>query len=383
MSASSSPNKPKSRLFPKILGITLAVAVPIGVVAVANLPYRFIRRPVAENMPFLLLPSYHGFERDYRGAIASVSQAEQLLNNPTSPDDLRLGKEQLTQAQKHLDALPLDFLNEYPDYDSWGYRWRFSAIEFDRHRAKIAQLQAVAFQEENADTFLNNLLNALQTAKQEYLQATTPETKNAAMTAWRTTLTQLSQVPPQTLAGRNLRSQLQDEQAQFREAMGTDATQNKASVIIDSAKQYAWQAAIASQNPPHPEAKWQQIEALWQQAIYALEGIRPDAGTTYTEAQTLRAQYTNNLGQAKIRRQSEKNAKTALESAQYQIERLLANTPTNATEVNFPRTAAQLQGIINTLDNVEAGTTAYPKATELKQFAQAKLKELQPRSAAE
>lgn len=367
MTAPSTPKRPFSQLFK----IMLAIAVPVGVVAVANLPLPFIRRPVAENMPFLLIPSYIGFEQDYRGAIASVTQAQQLISKATGPDDFRLGKEQLQKAQTHLDALPLEFLREYPD----SYRWQFSALEFDRYRAQIAQLEALVFQEENADTLLSNLQNALQTAKQEYQQANTPEAKTAALETWRSSLTQLSQVPPQTLAGKNAQQQLKDEQAQFREIVGENTTQDRATVIIDSARQYAWQAALAAQNPPHAAVKWQQIETLWQQAIYELESINPEAGENYRQAQTLRAQYINNLGQAKIRRQTEANAIQALDSAQSNIERLLANTPTDAARVDYAYTAAQLQRIINDLDKVEAGTTVYPKAQELKQFAQAKLKE--------
>jgi bacterioferritin (cytochrome b1) len=371
MRASSNSKSPFANLF-KIL---LAIAVPVGVIAVANLPIPLIRRPVAQNMSFLLLPSYIGFEQDYRGAIASVAQAEQLISRATGPDDFRLGKEQLKKAQTHLDALPLDFLQEYPD--CVGYRWQFNALEFDRHRAKIAQLEAVVFQEENADTLLSNLQNTLATAKQEYQQANTPEAKTAALDTWRSSLTQLGQIPRQTLAGKNAYQQLQNEQGQFREVVGESATQDRASVIIDSAKQYAWQAAIASQNPPHPAVKWQQIETLWQQAIYELEAIKPDAGEAYRTAQTLRAQYTNNLGQAKIRRQTEKDSFNALESAQTNIERLLALTPTNSQQINYASTAAQLQKIVNNLDKVAPGTTSYAKATELKQFAQAKLQEIQ------
>lgn len=372
MPASSNPKSPFSNFF-KIL---LAIAVPVGVIAVANLPISLIRRPVAQNMSFLLLPSYIGFEQDYRGAIASVAQAEQLINKATSPDDFRLGKEQLEKAQTHLDALPLDFLQEYPD--CVGSRWQFSALEFDRNRAQIAQLEAVVFQEENADTLLSNLQNTLATAKQEYQQANTPEAKSAALDTWRSSLTQLGQIPPQTLAGKSAHQQLKDEQAQFRETVGESATQDRASVIIDSAKQYAWQAAIASQNPPHPAVKWQQIETLWQQAMYELEAINPDAGEAYREAQTLRAQYTSNLGQAKIRRQTEQSSLEALESAQTNIERLLAITPTNSQQINYASTAVRLQRIINNLDKVAPSTTSYAKATELKQFAQAKLKEIQP-----
>jgi hypothetical protein len=378
---SPSPRQhPKTSLFKTLIGITIAIAFPIGVVAVANLPYPLIRRPVAKTAPILLLPSYISFDKNYRAAIASVAQAEQLIGRVTSPGDLNIGKAKLTQAQQHLDALPLDFLRDYPTYNSGWYRWQFSALEFDRYRAKIAQLEAVVFQEENAETFLQNLQNALDTAKREYKQTNTPQAKEAALSAWRASLTELGQVPPQTLAGRNARQILSSEQDQFRETIGESASQDRATVIIDSAKQYAWQAAIASQNPPHAAVKWQQIETLWQQAINELDGVSANDGAVYRQAQTLRAQYTNNLGQAKIRRQLEQDSVDALNRAQKQIETLLATTATDPAQINYPRTAAQLQSIINTLESVQANTTVHAKAAELRQFARTKLQEIQAAS---
>jgi hypothetical protein len=59
--------------------------MPVGVVWLANLPYPVIRRPVARTAPILLLPSYMSVEANYRQAIASVEQAEQLIENATSP----------------------------------------------------------------------------------------------------------------------------------------------------------------------------------------------------------------------------------------------------------------------------------------------------------
>lgn len=57
----------------------------------------------------------------YRQAIASVEQAEQLIENPTSAADLDLGEQKVNEAQNHLDALPITFLNDWSEYRYWWY----------------------------------------------------------------------------------------------------------------------------------------------------------------------------------------------------------------------------------------------------------------------
>ena len=47
-----------------------------GLIWILNLPYPMIRRPVAKTAPILLLPSYLSMDRNYRGAIAKVEQAD-------------------------------------------------------------------------------------------------------------------------------------------------------------------------------------------------------------------------------------------------------------------------------------------------------------------
>ncbi len=49
-------------------------------------------------------------DHHYRGAVAQVEQADQLINYATSPADIELGEVKVKQAQQHLDALPVWFL---------------------------------------------------------------------------------------------------------------------------------------------------------------------------------------------------------------------------------------------------------------------------------
>lgn len=77
--------KAKPGVLGKIIWAAILLGIPVGVVWVANLPYPVIRRPVAQKTPILLLPSYMDMDSHYRQAIASVEQAQQLIEKPTRP----------------------------------------------------------------------------------------------------------------------------------------------------------------------------------------------------------------------------------------------------------------------------------------------------------
>ena len=373
------PAKAKRGVLSKIIWATILLGVPVGVVWVANLPYPVIRRPVARNAPILLLPSYMDMDSQYREAIASVEQAQQLIENPTSTADLDLGEQKVKEAQKHLDALPIGFLNDSPEYRYWWYDSRFSIYGFNAARTKVGQLEAKVFQQKNAQTLLTDNEQALFQAKQQYQQASTPIDKQAAIASWRSAIDQLKQIPSQTLAGKTAQKKLDAYQYEFKEVVGLAAGNERISTLIEAARQFSWQAAKAGQNPPHAVTEWQQVEYLWQQAISRLEQISKEDLAGYAEAQKLLAQYNSNLGQVKIRKQAEQDAVNTLERAQRQIQDLLLySTSTNAKSQDRNRTISGLQGIINELERVQNGTTAYLKAQELLLSAKYKLKQLQP-----
>jgi hypothetical protein len=374
----SAPVKSKGNFLGKIIWAAVLLGIPVGVVWVANLPYPVIRRPVAKNAPILLVPSYMDMDFHYRQGVASVEQAQQLIEKPTSTADLNLGEQKVNEAQKHLDALPVGFLTDLPEYRYWWYDSRFSIYGFNTARTKVGQLEAKVFQEKNAQTLLTDSQQALNTAKQQYQQASTPKDKQTAIASWRWAIDQFKQVPGQTLAGKTAQAQLDNYQRDFKEVVGLAAGNERISTLIDGARQFSWQAAKAAQNPPHSVAEWQQVETLWEQAIKRLEQISKEDLTGYAEAQKLLAQYNTNLGQVKIRRQAEADSVETLVRAQRQIESLLASTPTDTNSVDRNRTISQLQSIINELEKVQNGTTAYLKAQELLLSAKNKLKQIQP-----
>lgn len=369
--------KAKHSIFSKLIWTAILIGVPVGVVWVVNLPYPVIRRPVARHAAFLLLPSYISMDNHYRQALASIEQAEQLIEQATSSADLALGEQKLQETQKHLNELPTWFINDWSEYKYWWYDWRFNVYGFNTARSKVGQLKAKVFQEKNAQTLLSDNTQVLLKAKQEYQQASTIADKRSAIAAWRSALNQLEQIPSQTLAGKTARKQLESYTSEFEEVVGLAAGNERISALITAARQFSWEAAKAGQNPPHTVAEWQQIEHLWQQAIDRLKEIPSEDVVGYAEAQKLLATYETNLGQVKVRRQAEQDSVDALESAQRQIESLLASVPTDPQSVNHNRVISQLQSIINELEKVQNSTTAYLKAQELLLSANNKLQQLQ------
>jgi septation ring formation regulator EzrA len=68
----------------------------------------------------------------------------------------------------------------------------------------------------------------------------------------------------------------------------------------------------------------------------------------YSQAQKLLAIYQANLAAVRIRRQAQQDSVQTLDSAQRQIQSLLASTPTNPQVGDRNRTISQLQGIPST-----------------------------------
>ena len=375
---SARPAFSSRKIFTKLVWMGLLVGIPVGALWFINLPYPAIRRPVARVAPILLLPSYMGIDQNYRDAIALVEQADQLVNQATSHADIELGEQKVIQAQESLDALPIWFLYDYPEYRSWWYYWRFSPSRFDSARARVGELEAKVFQEKNARISLVEAEQALKQSKQQYQQATTATDKRLAVGGWRSALDQFEQIPSATFAGRTAQQQLIAAQREFQETVGLAAGNEQTASIIAAARGFAWEAAKLGQNPPHPVEEWQQVETFWQDAIERLEKIPPTDIAGYTEAQSLLVEYRSYLSEIKIRKQAEANSVQALRAAQERIQSLQASIPDNPKVLNRNYTISQLQGIINQLERIDNGTTAYLEAQQLLLFAKNKLKQIQP-----
>ncbi len=352
----------------KIVVIALLLGIPVGIISLVNLPYAIIRRPVAEIAPMLLLPSYISLDHNYRIATTTLEQAQQLIDGATAPTDLDLGEQKLHQAQKSLDAIPMGWVSDqfYSDYS--GYNWRFSSSNFNAARAKAGRLQGKVFQEKNAQNTLFEAEQSLAAAQQKYPQAKTAVDRQTAIAQWRTAIDQLEKIPGETLAGKSAQQKLSALKRDFQEIVGLAAGNQHTLMLLSTAREYSQRAAVQGQNPPHTAEKWRQIAGLWEEAIAQVQLVSQD-DTGYAEAQKMRAEYQQNLGQITIRLRAEEQSVRIFEEAQRQTTYLLAI----ATSSNPSYTMSQLQSIINQLEQVQNGTTVYLEAQSQLLSAQNKL----------
>lgn len=373
LKAAVKANRPPG-LFGKIIFAGSLLGSAAGIIWLINLPFPMIRWPVAKTMPILLLPSFMSMDHNYRQAIALVEQSDQLVNKATAVADFDLGEIKAKEAQKHLDALPVWFLGYYPKrYCSFfSCSWRFTLDEFQAARKNVGRMEAQIFQQKNAFTQLNQVEQTLNAAKQQYQQAKTAADRQKATVNWQSAIDQLNQIPAETLAGETAKKTLKAAERDFQ-AMGGVATGSvQADNLIEAAKEFAFSAAVAAKNPPHPAAQWEQIAQLWQEAINRLKLISVD-NPGYLDAQTKLAQYQKDLGTTQIRLEAEKDSAKALQAAKS----LFANLQNNVNSQNPDNSLSQLQQIINQLESVKSGTTVYPESQKWLQSARKKQQEWQ------
>ncbi|BAZ01965.1 hypothetical protein NIES37_59720 [Tolypothrix tenuis PCC 7101] len=417
--------------FTKLKWVTILLGSSTGILWVVNLPYPMIRWPVANAAPILLLPSYINMDYHYREAIKNLEQADQLINQATSPADIEQGSQKAAAAQTNLNNLPVWFLGYYPKAycNFFGCTWKFTVDEFEAARGRVARIEAIAFQDRNAFTPLEQGEMALKLARQQYEKATSIKDKENAIASWQAAIDQLDQIPKATFAGETAQSKLKAYKRDFDNArIGTfiaaaqefdleaekiQPTQPKAATelweqaikrlnqiptenpryleaqrllagyqvklktvadprsgtYIEAAKQFALAAAKASQNPPHSVVKWEQIAKLWQKSIDQLENIRVEE-PGYIAAQKLLAEYQTNLGIIETRRKAESEAQASLQAANEQIQGLIASPPSSPQQLK-----GKIQGVINRLKTIQTGTTAYAEAQKLLVSAQKKLQQ--------
>lgn len=345
-----------------------------GLVYILNLPYPMIRWPVAKTIPLVLLPSYMKMDYDYRGAIANVEKADQLINQATSAADIELGAEKVAIAQNHLDGLPVWFLGYFPQRycTFFSCSWRFTLDEYKGARQQVARMDAKVFQQNNALTLLEEGASQIEEGKSQYQQANSEASKQEAIAIWQAGLDKLDLIPPQTVAGRMSAAQMKAYQRDFQQVSGRSAGTGKTDTLIQAAAQYGMAAAQMSQNPPHPEEQWQEIIGLWDRASEQLERVKDD-NPAYVQAQTKLVEYRQNAAMARIRLRNEQSSTEALNQAKGRITAWQQSAASNA---NTGVLVSGLQSIIYDLDRVKTGTTATEEARSLREFAEAKMQEL-------
>lgn len=142
------------------------------------------------------------------------------------------------------------------------------------------------------------------------------------------------------------------------------------------AKRYGWQAALASQNAPHPAQKWADISQLWQLAIQNLNQIEPQ-DSTYADAQQIKTQYQENLAAIRQRYQQEQNATQRLQSLQATL-----NEIEQSITLSSSSRKTQLAAIVKRLQTIPTNTVAHLQAQSLIERTQGQLGTLPERSPA-
>lgn len=367
-------NRPPSPFWNRLKIGTIALTSVAGGIWFLNLPYPMIRYPVARTIPIVLLPSFMAMDYNYRQAIATTEQADQLVNRATSAADFALGKTKVETAQKHLDALPVWFLGYYPSfYCSWFQcGWRFTLDEFQQARKDVARMDARLFQEQNAQTQLDKSDQTLQTAKQEYQKATDQTSKEAAIAHWQQGIDQLREIPSETLSGRLAQTKVQAYERDFQQVVGYTVGNVRSGNLIQAAQYAAETARKFSSGKPQTQAEWQEAEKHWETASSYLQKI-DEKDPDYPEAQKRLSDYQANLSQVRIRSQQEQQSVQAFEAAQQMRDVLFSSVQPGVRSL-APTQIQQLHRIISELQKVQPGTTVYAEAQRWRQAAQAKLK---------
>ena len=123
------------------------------------------------------------------------------------------------------------------------------------------------------------------------------------------------------------------------------------------AKGYGWQAALASQNAPHPVEQWAEIAEVWEVALLTLDRVEP-THAQYAEAQQVKARYRQNLSAIQHRYQIEQTTARQLQALQRAI-LLLDRTASSASR------NSQIQSIVQQLETIPVGTQAQAIAQQL------------------
>jgi hypothetical protein len=354
---------------------TIALIALVGGVWVLNLPFAPLRWMVAKSAPVLLMPSFISMDQNYRHAIVNIEQADQLVNQATSPADFELGKIKANAAQKNLDALPVWFVGYYPSqYCSLFHcGWNFTIDEFRSARETAARMDAMLFQEDNARTQIEQADQTIAEAQQAYRQATDQPGQSKAIAQWQAAIDTLQEIPPKTLAGRMAHSKLNAYERDFQQVVGFTKDNTRTGSLITVAKQFAEEATQSAKNPPHSLAELEEIQKFWKTAIDRLSTIT-DKDPDYVAAQRQLVSYQKSLSGVQVQMKAEQDSVQAFDEAQRLKKNLLAVTTNDPQGIDRGRVASELQAIVDELAKVKPGTTQYSDAQKLMKSAQNRLK---------
>jgi hypothetical protein len=367
------------KLGKRLIWISVLVGIPVGIIYIVNLPYPVIRQPVAKMAPLLLLPSNMAIDANFKKGQATIEEARQLIESPTSPADLDRGELKLQEGKSALDAIPAWYIADWADYSRgyWGYDGRFTPASLQAARIKAGQLEAKVFQEKNAQLALSDAEKDILIAKAKFQEAKSTIEKKSAAQNWQAVIDRLNQIPPQTMAGSKAKQLVSNATRDLQAVAGLAVGNEKVVSIIGGAEEFAKKAAESGRNPPHSSDRWIEIAKMWQEAIERLEKVALEDAQGYTEVQKKLADYRANLSEVKVRLKNEQDSVQALDRANQKLAVLWASLPKDGKDLNRNQAIGSFLSIRNELDKVKGGTTVYLQAQEVKIQVQNQLKLLE------
>ena len=133
---------------------------------------------------------------------------------------------------------------------------------------------------------------------------------------------------------------------------------------VSIAQGQAWEAALASQDAPHPSETWEEIAGLWRDAIATLETIPPENDVRRLADRKL-AEYRANLSTIKVRIDAEASAEARLREAQQAATLATATAQQASTLEDWETALENWELAIEQIDQIPQGTLPYSEAQAL------------------
>jgi hypothetical protein len=155
-------------------------------------------------------------------------------------------------------------------------------------------------------------------------------------------------------------------------------TQSEVLEQVVTALQTANEAAHASQNPPHPLSRWEEIRGMWQAAIAPLEQVSP-SHPIYPLAQQKLTEYQANLSMINQRIVIEQQAQDKIKLARDTARLAEAREGVADSPESWQLTHVTWQVVVNLLQQIPSGTMAHAEAEQLLAIYQPRLNEARDR----
>jgi hypothetical protein len=168
------------------------------------------------------------------------------------------------------------------------------------------------------------------------------------------------------------------EYAEAQALLRVYGTQSEALGQVVTALQTANEAAHASQNPPHPLSRWEEIRGMWEAAIAPLEQVSPNH-PIYPLAQQKLTEYQANLSMINQRIVIEQQAQDKIKLARDTARLAEAREGVADSPESWQLTHVTWQVVVNLLQQIPSGTMAHAEAEQLLAIYQPRLDEARDR----